>query len=164
MRKGLSFCLVFLVFCSSLGAQSPSISFEVEMPKSPTSNYSEMDVASLLSILSQDLEEWNNDSISQEEALRRAYNLLKTTSQELATAQNDISEIKKSLPLLEQQLATSQAQKISLQKNNGTLKIIGAASTTLAAGALGFLFGGWSGAGIGMTGSVLIDILFLFAL
>jgi len=154
MKKLFLSLLVFFVFCSFLSAQSPSTSFDPSPLPSITYDYSEMDVASLLSLLSQDLETWNSESIDQEQALKRAYDLLKKTSDELLLAKIDISEIRKSLPLLEKQLTDSQKQKTILQKNNGTLKIITAVSLFAASSSLGYSLGGLPGAAIGMLASV----------
>lgn len=158
MKKLFISLLVCLVFCSYLPSQEQVPSFVIETQQSPTSDYSAMDVAQLLAILSQDLEAWNSSSISQEQALKKAYDLLKKTSDELQAVKIDTSEIRRLYPLLEAQLKSSQEQKTNLQKNNNILKIVSSVSVFSAASALGYAIGGMSGAAIGMCISVAASI------
>ena len=158
MRKPLSLLLVFLVFCSYVGSQSQSAPSAPETRPSPTLDYSAMDVAHLLLILNQDLEDWNNDSMLQEQALKRALELLKQTSQELSNAKTDIGAIRKSLALLETQLKSSQTQETLLRQRNSTLKFVAAASLFAAGASLGYSIGGLPGASIGMASSVVASI------
>lgn len=158
MKKLLLSLLVCLAFCSPLAAQSPSVPSATETQQSTPSDYSEMDVTQLLSILSQDLEAWNSSSISQEQALKKAYDLLKKTSDELQAVKIATSEIRRLYPQLETQLTGLQEQKNNLQKNNSVLKIVSSVSLFAAASALGYSIGGATGAAIGMGASVAASI------
>lgn len=164
MRKRIA----SLFLCSCLFLSLPSLwaqeSSAPETPPSPNLNYSEMGVTELLSILSSDLDWWNETSQNHEAAMKRVLELLRTESAQRQLDLQYMSEIKQLLQQSESRLESSKLATATLGRKNSTLKVVGSVLSVALGTSIGLSVHGLDGAVIGIfVGAVsgLSIVLFL---